>query len=129
MNNLEKLNDSLKEADYRSTNERAGYVYVISNIGTFGENIFKIGMTRRLNPYDPIDELGGASVPFRSDVHAMIFTADTPALEHALHAAFADRRVNMVNNRKEFFHCTLEEIEEVKRSYKRTMTRQPALTR
>ena len=115
LDNLDKLEDSMKEVDYRSANERAGYVYVISNIGAFGENIFKIGMTRRLNPYDRIDELGGASVPFRFDVHAMIFTADAPALEHALHTAFADRRVNMVNNRKEFFHCTLEEIEAVVR--------------
>lgn len=126
LDNLEDLDDALKEVDYRSANERAGYVYVISNIGAFGKDIFKIGMTRRLNPYDRIDELGGASVPFRFDVHAMIFTADAPALEHALHTAFADRRVNMVNNRKEFFRCTLEEIEAVVReNYDQTATFNP----
>lgn len=126
LDNLEDLEDALKEVDYRSANERAGYVYVISNIGAFGENIFKIGMTRRLNPYDRIDELGGAAVPFRFDVHAMIFTADAPTLEHALHTAFKDRRVNMVNNRKEFFQCTLEEIEAVVReNYDKTASFNP----
>lgn len=102
MDNLDDLAVALQDVDYREANERAGYVYVISNIGAFGEGVYKIGMTRRLNPYDRIDELGGASVPFRFDVHTMIFTADAPKLEHALHEAFADRRVNMVNSRKEF---------------------------
>ena len=87
--------------------------YVISNIGAFGENIYKIGMTRRLEPQDRVDELGGASVPFRFDVHALIFSNDAPALEAALHRAFETKRVNMVNGRKEFFNVTLEEIESV----------------
>ena len=88
-------------------------MYVISNIGAFGENIYKIGMTRRLEPQDRVDELGGASVPFRFDVHALIFSNDAHALEAALHRAFETKRVNMVNGRKEFFNVTLEEIEAV----------------
>lgn len=107
------LDKALKDVDYRQANERAGYVYVISNIGSFGEGIYKIGMTRRLDPMDRVDELGGASVPFRFDVHALIFSVDAPKLETALHNAFADRRVNMVNGRKEFFRVSLREIEEV----------------
>ena len=87
--------------------------FLISNIGTFGENVYKIGMTRRLEPQDRVDELGGASVPFRFDVHALIFSNDAPALEAALHRAFETKRVNMVNGRKEFFNVTLEEIEAV----------------
>lgn len=86
---------------------------IISNIGSFGEGIYKIGMTRRLDPQDRVDELGDASVPFKFDVHAMIFSDDAPALEAALHRAFDSRKVNMVNNRKEFFRVTLDEIEDV----------------
>lgn len=112
---LEDLDKALKDVDYRQANERAGYVYIISNIGAFGEGVYKIGMTRRLEPQDRIDELSGASVPFRFDVHAMIFSADAPKLETALHNAFADRRVNKVNPRKEYFRCDLEEIEDVVR--------------
>ena len=89
---------------------RTGHVYVISNIGSFGEGIFKLGMTRRLVPQDRIDELGDASVPFEFDVHAIIRTSDAPALESALHRLFADRRVNRINERKEFFRVSLEEI-------------------
>ncbi len=89
---------------------RAGHVYVISNVGSFGEQIYKIGMTRRLDPQDRVDELGDASVPFAFDVHAMIRAQDAPALETALHRAFHARRVNRVNLRKEFFRVTLEEI-------------------
>lgn len=88
-------------------------IYIISNIGSFGEGIYKIGMTRRLDPQDRVDELGDASVPFKFDVHAMIFSDDAPALEAALHRAFDSRKVNMVNNRKEFFRVTLDEIEDV----------------
>lgn len=116
------LEKALADVDYRQANERAGYVYVISNIGSFGENIYKIGMTRRLEPMDRIDELGGASVPFRFDVHALIFSTDAPKLETALHNAFAARKVNMVNGRKEFFNVTLEEIENVvKTNYDQTV--------
>ena len=112
-NNLTDLDLALKDVDYREANQRAGYVYIISNIGAFGENIYKIGMTRRLEPQDRVDELGSASVPFKFDVHAFIFSDDAPKLENALHKAFETKRVNLMNNRKEFFNVTLEEIEKV----------------
>jgi hypothetical protein len=91
---------------------RCGYVYVISNIGSFGENMFKLGMTRRLEPLERIRELGDASVPFAFDVHAMVYSDDAPALECALHQHFRERSVNLVNPRKESFHVSIEEIEE-----------------
>lgn len=112
-NTLSDIDKSMQDIDYREANQRAGYVYVISNIGSFGENIYKIGMTRRLNPQDRVDELGDASVPFNFDVHAMIFSEDAPSLEAALHRAFEDRKLNMVNTRREFFNVTLDEIKEV----------------
>lgn len=110
---LAKIEKSLEDLDYREANQRAGYVYIISNIGAFGENIYKIGMTRRLDPQERVDELGDASVPFKFDVHAMIFSDDAPALEAALHRAFEDKKVNMVNTRREFFNVTLDEIKTV----------------
>lgn len=110
---VSKIDKNLADIDYREANQRVGYVYVISNIGSFGENIYKIGMTRRLNPQERVDELGNASVPFNFDVHAMIFSKDAPALENALHHAFDDRKVNMVNKRREFFNVSLDEIEKV----------------
>lgn len=117
---IEKNKENLLE---REQNTRAGFVYIISNIGSFGENIYKIGMTRRLEPMDRISELSSASVPFEFDVHAMIFSDDAPALETALHNAFADKRVNLVNPRKEFFHVSLDEIESVvKKNYNATVT-------
>lgn len=120
---VESINQQLEDIDYRQTNQRAGYVYIISNIGAFGENVYKIGMTRRLEPHDRVHELGGASVPFRFDVHAMIFTEDAPALENALHKAFDSRRVNLVNARREFFRVTLNEIEEVvKNNFDKTVS-------
>lgn len=97
----------------REKNTRAGFVYIISNIGSFGENIFKIGMTRRLEPMDRIKELSSASVPFEFDVHALIFSDDAPALESILHNTFRDYEVNKVNHRKEFFSIPLEKIEKV----------------
>jgi septal ring factor EnvC (AmiA/AmiB activator) len=100
----------------RERNTRAGYVYIISNLGSFGEHIYKIGVTRRLDPQERVDELGDASVPFGFDVHAMIFSDDAPGLENALHKAFEHRRLNMINRRREFFHVTLEEIEGVVRT-------------
>ncbi len=90
---------------------KVGYVYVISNIGSFGEGVFKIGMTRRLEPMDRVRELGDASVPFSFDVHAMVFSEDAPALENALHQQFAAQSVNLVNMRKEFFRVDLGELE------------------
>lgn len=119
---LEKLDIYLKDIDYREANKKAGYVYIISNIGSFGENIYKIGMTRRLDPFDRVNELGDASVPFKFDVHAMIFSDDAPKLEAALHRAFEHKKLNMVNQRREFFAVTLEEIEEVvKANYDKTV--------
>lgn len=112
-NQLNDIDRAIKDIDYREANQRAGYVYIISNIGAFGENVYKIGMTRRLDPQDRVDELGDASVPFNFDVHAMIFSDDAPALEAALHKAFEDRKLNMVNTRREFFNVTLDEIKEV----------------
>lgn len=114
-NNVNDVHLALKDLDYREANQRAGYVYIISNIGAFGENIFKIGMTRRLEPEDRIAELSGASVPFKFDVHAMIFSDDAPKLEAALHNRFADKKVNLVNGRKEFFNVSLDEIKQVVR--------------
>ncbi len=90
---------------------RRGHVYVLSNVGSFGESVFKIGMTRRLDPHDRVWELSDASVPFDFDVHAMIFTEDAPDLECTLHDVFSDRRVNLVNDRKEFFNVSIREIE------------------
>lgn len=90
---------------------KAGYVYVISNIGSFGEGVFKIGMTRRLDPMDRVRELGDASVPFEFDVHAMCYSDDAPRLENELHRQFSSRRVNQVNQRKEFFAVSIEELE------------------
>lgn len=119
---LEKLSNDLKEVDYREANQKAGYVYVISNIGAFGEGVYKIGMTRRLDPMDRVDELGDASVPFKFDVHAMIFTEDAPKLEAALHHAFELQKVNMVNNRREFFRVSLDDIKRVvKENYDKTV--------
>jgi hypothetical protein len=90
---------------------RSGYVYIISNVGSFGEDVVKIGLTRRLDPDDRIRELGDASVPFGFDIHAMIYSDAAPALEGALHKEFADRRINMSNFRKEFFRVSLDEVE------------------
>lgn len=121
-NQLSEIEKSIKDIDYRQANVRAGYVYIISNMGSFGENIYKIGMTRRLEPMDRVDELGDASVPFKFDVHAMIFSDDAPKLENALHKAFENRKLNMVNGRREFFNVTLEEIEQVvKANYDKTV--------
>ena len=113
---LQKIDKAFKDVDYREANQRAGYVYIISNVGAFGENVYKIGMTRRLDPMERVDELGDASVPFDFDVHAMIFSDDAPKLEAALHNAFADRKLNFVNQRREFFRVTLDEIKAVVRA-------------
>lgn len=114
-----KLEQELKEAQEKK--ERAismaqqtkrGHVYIISNIGSFGENVYKIGMTRRLEPVDRVKELGDASVPFHFDIHAMIYSEEAPTLENELHKAFDNKKVNMLNYRKEFFNVTLDEIEQ-----------------
>lgn len=120
-----KIDDAQKainDVDYRAANRKAGYVYIISNIGAFGENIYKIGMTRRLDPQERIDELSDASVPFNFDIHALIFTEDAPALEAALHSAFEERKLNKVNTRREFFSVSLEEIKaEVRKNFDKTV--------
>lgn len=110
---LQDISKAMADVDYRAANQRAGYVYIISNIGSFGENVYKIGMTRRLDPSERVYELSGASVPFNFDIHAMIFTDDAPGLEAALHRAFENRKINMVNHRREFFYATPEEIKSV----------------
>ena len=116
---IERLEQELKEAQEKK--ERAlsmaqqtkrGHVYIISNIGSFGENVYKIGMTRRLEPTDRIKELGDASVPFLFDIHAMIYSDEARTLEYELHKAFTNKKVNMLNYRKEFFNVTLDEIEQ-----------------
>jgi len=116
---VELLRAKLAEAEARSQRAvamaqltKAGYVYVISNLGSFGDDVFKIGLTRRLEPLDRVKELGDASVPFPFDVHMMISSDDAPALEARLHRMFNDRRVNRVNLRKEFFKVSIEEIAE-----------------
>lgn len=119
---LQELGEKIKDIDYREANKKAGYVYIISNIGSFGENVYKIGMTRRLDPMERVDELGDASVPFKFDIHAMIFSDNAPKLEAALHRAFAKNKINMVNNRREFFKVSLDEIEQVvKENYDKTV--------
>ena len=94
-------------------NGKAGNVYIISNLGSFGANIFKIGMTRRIDPQERVNELGSASVPFKFDVHSFIFSEDAVNLENKLHQALNNKRVNKVNLRKEFFYCNIDELEEL----------------
>ncbi|MFP4528004.1 MAG: DUF4041 domain-containing protein [Candidatus Kapaibacterium sp.] len=117
---MTELEEKLKEAEEK--NQRAisqaeltksGHVYIISNIGSFGKDVYKIGMTRRLDPLDRVKELGDASVPFPFDVHAMIYSDNAPELENKLHKAFDRMRVNRINIRKEFFRVTLNEIEQI----------------
>ena len=116
---IAQLSQDLKVAHERSERAKSmaeqtkrGHVYVISNIGSFGSDVYKIGMTRRLEPLDRVKELGDASVPFTFDVHAMIHSEDAPALESSLHKNFDQLRLNLVNTRKEFFRVTLSDIEE-----------------
>ncbi|EMI58464.1 GIY-YIG nuclease family protein [Rhodopirellula sallentina] len=117
---VEELRRRLQEAESKgqramsmAQQTKSGHVYVISNIGSFGDQVFKIGMSRRLEPMDRIKELGDASVPFPFDVHMMLESSNAPALENALHRAFHDRRVNGVNLRKEFFRVSIQEIIDV----------------
>lgn len=117
---IRELQEQLSEAHQKfersvsmAQQTKRGYVYVISNIGSFGENVYKIGMTRRLEPMDRVKELGDASVPFEFDVHALISSENAPELENTLHKTFNKNRKNRVNERKEFFNISLEEIEKV----------------
>ena len=109
---LAEIDSAIAANDYRAANIRAGYVYVISNRGAFGPGVVKIGLTRRLEPLDRIAELGDASVPFKFDVHALIFSEDAVTLENELHKRFATRAVNLANLRKEFFFATAAEVRE-----------------
>ena len=120
----QKLSDRIKELETelkmamekkervksRAEQTKSGYVYFLSNIGSFGENIFKIGLTRRFEPMDRVKELSGAAVPFEYDVHALLFSANAPELETKLHKHFNNNKVNLINNRKEFFNITSEDI-------------------
>lgn len=112
-----KLSDvAIKKNDIINLqNGKAGTVYIISNLGSFGENIFKIGMTRRVDPQDRVNELGDASVPFKFDVHSFIFSEDAVALESKLHEILNSKRINKVNRRKEFFKINIEELEKIVR--------------
>jgi hypothetical protein len=116
---LAKIQSQLDEVEKKKDqithlqNGKAGYIYVISNLGSFGENAFKVGMTRRINPQDRVDELGDASVPFAFDVHSFIFSENAPELEYQLHKKLHNNRINKVNIRKEFFKSTIDELEEL----------------
>lgn len=114
---LEQIERSIADVDYRAANVRAGYVYVISNVGAFGDAVVKIGMTRRLEPMDRVRELGDASVPFTFDVHALFFSEDAFGIEAMLHRHFAEQRVNRINIRREFFYATPEQVLEVLREH------------
>jgi hypothetical protein len=114
---LEEAQDKLQRAKSMAELTKAGFVYVISNIGSFGENVFKVGMTRRLEPHDRVRELGDASVPFRYDVHMMISSDDAPALENALHKELHKLRVNKVNPRREFFKVDIDTIAKLVQKY------------
>lgn len=108
---LTKAHEQKERAVSQAQLTKSGHVYIISNIGSFGESVYKIGMTRRLEPMDRVKELGDASVPFEFDVHAMIYSENAPELERRLQNEFAGRRLNLVNPRKEFFNVSLDEIE------------------
>lgn len=108
---LEEAHQKTERAQAMAERTKTGFVYIISNIGSFGEDIVKIGLTRRLDPNDRVKELGDASVPFLFDTHAMIYSEEAPALEAALHKKFEDRRINTSNMRKEFFKASLEEVQ------------------
>jgi hypothetical protein len=109
---LQKAQEQKARAISQAQQTKSGHVYIISNIGSFGENVYKFGMTRRLEPQDRIDELGNASVPFDFDVHGLIFTENAPELENKLHKYFNDKRINLVHLRREFFNVTIDEIEQ-----------------
>ena len=109
---VEEAQDRKERAKARAQLTRSGFVYVLSNHGAFGDGVVKIGMTRRMEPMDRVRELSGASVPFPFDVHVMMFSEDAPELERALHEHFGERRVNLVNNGKEYFsNVSLKEVE------------------
>lgn len=107
---IDEIAQAIEQVDYRAANIRAGYVYVISNLGSFGEGVVKVGLTRRLDPRERVRELGDASVPFKYDIHALFFSDDAVGIEAKLHALLADKRVNRVNMRREFFYASPPEV-------------------
>ena len=109
--NLQRAHEQKERAISQAQLTKSGHIYIISNVGSFGDHVHKIGMTRRLEPLDRISELGDASVPFDFDVHAMIYSENAPELENALHKRLHDRRLNLVNLRGEFFSVSIDEIE------------------
>lgn len=109
---LKNLNSERENVEDRKDNAQSGFVYIISNIGSFGENVYKIGVTRRLEPMDKINELSSASVPFEFDVHALIFSENAFELKNKLHEYFKKYKVNKVNGRKEFFKVNINEIKD-----------------
>lgn len=113
---LDAAHREKERAISRAQMTRSGHVYIISNIGSFGEEVVKIGMTRRLEPRDRIKELSDASVPFDFDIHGIVYCDDAPALEAELHRRFADHRINLVNHRREFFRVRLGDIDEFLRA-------------
>ncbi|MDX6235049.1 MAG: hypothetical protein QOH68_4209, partial [Nocardioidaceae bacterium] len=110
---LGDIDKAIEDVDYRAANVKAGYVYVISNLGAFGERMIKVGMTRRLDPIDRVKELSDASVPFNFDVHALFFSENAVDIETKMHQRLADRRVNRVNLRREFFYATPAEARDL----------------
>lgn len=110
---LKKAKENKEKAMSRAQLTKSGYVYIISNIGSFGENVYKIGMTRRYEPDERIYELGGSSVPFRFDKHALIYSDNAPALELKIQNRLQEKSVNLTNSRKEFFNVELEEIKKI----------------
>jgi hypothetical protein len=110
---LSEIGAAIAGVEAREANVRAGYVYVISNVGAFGPGMVKIGMTRRLDPEDRVRELGDASVPFRFDTHALVFSDDAVGLEARLHTALAEQRVNKVNTRREFFYANPSQVRDL----------------
>ncbi len=115
---IDERDHEKEELDYRTANASAGYVYIISNIGSFGKDVFKIGVTRRLDPTERISELSSASVPFKFDIHALIFSYDAYKLETELHNYFDNYKINKVNNHKEFYKIPIEKIKEKLAEYK-----------
>ena len=109
---LAEAEENRERAISRAQMTRSGHVYVISNVGSFGQDVFKVGMSRRLDPMERVKELGDASVPFPFDVHAMIFTEDAPGFEKEIHRQIWEHRVNRVNDRREFFQLSMPELEE-----------------
>ncbi|MFF5295271.1 DUF4041 domain-containing protein [Paractinoplanes globisporus] len=109
---LGQIDTAIRDVDYRAANVRAGYVYVISNLGAFGEKMVKVGMTRRLDPMDRVRELSDASVPFNFDIHALFFSEDAVGIEAMMHTRLAARRVNLINQRREFFYATPAEAKQ-----------------